>query len=125
MGPVAVIAAHPDDETIGAGAQLAGWQDVRVIHVTDGAPRNGHDAAALGFETREAYARARRAELAAAMAQAGIAADRICWAGFADQEASVDMSSLALRLAEMIGPWRPAIVITHPYAGGHPDHDAT
>ena len=39
-----VIVAHPDDETIGAGARLGGFREALVVHVTDGAPRSGEDA---------------------------------------------------------------------------------
>jgi N-acetylglucosamine malate deacetylase 2 len=125
MGPVAVIAAHPDDETIGVGAQLARFPDVHLIHVTDGAPRNGRDASAFGFDSPQSYARARRAELRAAMALASIGPERLGWAGFVDQEASLDLAALARRLAEMLGALRPKIVLTHAYEGGHQDHDAT
>lgn len=65
---VAVVGAHPDDETIGAGAQLARLRRLTLVHVTDGAPRNGRDAAAAGFADPRAYAEARRAELDAALA---------------------------------------------------------
>ena len=43
---VAVVAAHPDDETIGAGASLGLLRTPVLVHVTDGAPRSGHDARA-------------------------------------------------------------------------------
>ena len=36
-----VIAAHPDDDVIGAGALMARVPRVRVLYVTDGAPRDG------------------------------------------------------------------------------------
>ena len=67
-GRAAVVVAHPDDETIAAGGSLHLLPDVLLVHVTDGAPRRLGDAARGGFETPEAYAAAREAELAAALA---------------------------------------------------------
>ena len=61
--PVLVVAAHPDDETIGAGGMLGRMANPYVLHVTDGAPRNPDFARAAGYRSREEYARARRREL--------------------------------------------------------------
>ncbi|MBV9250682.1 MAG: hypothetical protein JO227_15715, partial [Acetobacteraceae bacterium] len=36
----AVVVAHPDDETVGAGASLRLFRDLTLVHVTDGAPRD-------------------------------------------------------------------------------------
>jgi LmbE family N-acetylglucosaminyl deacetylase len=124
-GPVAVVVAHPDDETVGAGAQLPHWRDATFVYVTDGSPRNPADATAAGFATRDGYAAARRAEVRAALALAGIPAAPVRELGRVDQEASSDMAALALDLADLLRELRPAAVVTHPYEGGHPDHDAT
>jgi len=118
-----VVVAHPDDETIGCGSLLARSNDVTVMHVTDGAPRNLLDAQALGFGSAEAYAQARRGELEAAMALAGLPADRLIWLGWSDQEASLHLVDIAHDLSRRLSG--TDIVLTHAYEGGHPDHDAT
>ncbi len=123
-GSVAIVAAHPDDETIGVGGVLPRLGEMILLHVTDGAPRNGRDAAAAGFQTREAYAAARRRELIAAVELAGISSERCIEIGLVDQEASLHLDRLACRLADWIAETRPAYLLTHPYEGGHPDHDA-
>jgi len=49
---VLVVVAHPDDETIGAGAMLASLDDVHVVHLTDGAP--GDHTEVRAAEARQA-----------------------------------------------------------------------
>lgn len=125
LPPVAFVVAHPDDEVIGAASRLARLGgSVMVIHLTNGAPHDMRDARAAGYHTREAYAAARRRELAAALALAGIAMDQTVQIGLADQEASFHMDALAHTLAVHFSEFQPGAVITHPYEGGHPDHDA-
>jgi LmbE family N-acetylglucosaminyl deacetylase len=115
-GPVLIAAAHPDDETIGLGGQLAGLRDVFVVHITDGAPLHHPD--------RAVYADLRKAEMLAALEVAGLGPDRVYSLGEVDQQSSRSLARLARDLAALIGHTRAASVFTHPYEGGHPDHDA-
>lgn len=124
-GRVIVVVAHPDDETIGAGALLGRVRDALVVHATDGAPRTGPDARHAGCASWQDYAALRRRELEGAATLAGLPADRLVGLGLADQGASPDMAGAARRIAGLVADWRPDLVLTHPYEGGHPDHDAT
>jgi N-acetylglucosamine malate deacetylase 2 len=120
-----VVVAHPDDEAIGAGGLLAGLPDAVVAHVTDGAPRDARYAQSKGFQTREEYARARRREVVNALAHIGITPDRCRDLGYVDGEASMQLLELVFDVADLMDEVRPDIVLTHPYEGGHSDHDAT
>lgn len=117
----AIVVAHPDDETLWTGALLARLGDAILIHVTDGAPDDMIDAHRLGFATRENYAAARAAELDAALDALGYRGDRRSY-GVRDKEAVHHLPALIERLrVDLAGA---AVVLTHPYEGGHPDHDA-
>ncbi len=122
--PVAIVVAHPDDETIAAGGSLHLMPDLLLVHVTDGAPRNLQDAARSGFETPAAYAAAREAELQAALALAGVTPRRARLA-IPDQDAALHIRAIAARLGALFGAHGTAAILTHAYEGGHPDHDAT
>ncbi len=125
IGSLAFVVAHPDDEVIGAGAQLPRWGTAQFIHVTDGAPRDLRDAGAAGFSRRCDYALARRRDLESALTLAGLGASPLRQLGVADQEASLNLVGLARALCDLLLEIRPEAVLTHPYEGGHPDHDAT
>ena len=120
-----IIVAHPDDEVVGAGARLPRLRQAVFVHVTDGAPYDLRDATANGFSTRHEYALARRQELIAALALAGIAPQQAHELGYVDQEATLYLADLSHRIATLLGDLQPTVVLTLPYEGGHPDHDAT
>jgi LmbE family N-acetylglucosaminyl deacetylase len=121
---VAVVIAHPDDETIGCGAFLCRTSAVHVILVTDGSPRNPADATRLGFASAEAYAQARLAELGKALRVAEIPDNRLIQLGIRDQDVAHGIAPLARQLADIFAARNSHTVLTHAYEGGHPDHDA-
>ena len=121
---ILILAAHPDDETIGASLLLSRFPQSIVVFVTDGAPRDTRFWSAGVNGSREAYAETRRQEAFRALAYAGVPRQRIFWLGGVDQEAVFHIGSLAQQFKKLIVEVRPEIVITHAYEGGHPDHDA-
>jgi LmbE family N-acetylglucosaminyl deacetylase len=119
-----VLAAHPDDETIGASALLAKFPRSAVAYLTDGAPRDPRFWTGGPCTSREDYAKTRRKEAAQALEHVGISDERVFWLGGVDQEVAFQMPSLAARSADVVRDHMPHVLITHPYEGGHPDHDS-
>ena len=122
---IALIAAHPDDDVAFAGSLLPSMTRGWLIHVTDGAPKDLINAFANGIITRAQYATARNREASAALEVAAFPEDRLITMGLVDQEASLDLAGLARAMCVLLARLRPDAVLTHPYEGGHPDHDAT
>lgn len=120
-----VVVAHPDDESIGAGATLRRLGDAWVVEVTEGAPNDVECARRHGFDSPQEYAAARRRELERAMTLAGIPMDRLISLGFTDGEVTLRLTELCLRITELVDSLQPDVILTHPYEGGHTDHDAT
>jgi LmbE family N-acetylglucosaminyl deacetylase len=120
-----IIVAHPADEVVGAGCLISKLVDVTVLHITDGAPPDMHDAMAAGFKERYEYAEARRQECLAALAIANVPEDRVVDFEITDQCAADCLADLTKKTATFLQQSGADIVVTHPYEGGHPDHDAT
>lgn len=120
-----VIVAHPADEVVGAGCLISKLVDVTVLHVTDGAPRDMQDAVAAGFNKYSDYAEARKQECICALAIANVPQDRVVDFEIADHCASNYLADLTKRITIFLQQAAADIVVTHPYEGGHPDHDAT
>jgi LmbE family N-acetylglucosaminyl deacetylase len=121
----AVIVAHPADEVVGAGCLISKLVDVTVLHVTDGAPSDMADAESVGFKEHAAYAEARKRECISALAVANVPEDRVVDLEVPDHCASNYLSDLTKRITAFLQLSGADIVVTHPYEGGHPDHDAT
>jgi N-acetylglucosamine malate deacetylase 2 len=118
-----LLAAHPDDETIGASALMSRLNLVVVVFLTDGAPRDPGLRSPLALGTRESYAVMRAQEAKCALKVVGLGADRIRFLGGVDQESIFEVPRLLETLFDIVKDVRPSFIVTHPYEGGHPDHD--
>lgn len=121
----AVIVAHPADEVVGAGCLISKLVDVTVLHVTDGAHRDLADAESAGVKERAAYAEARKRECISALAIAHVPEERVVDLEVPDHCAVKYLADLTKRITAFLQQSGTDIVVTHPYEGGHPDHDAT
>jgi len=119
-----IVVAHPDAETICMGTPACRFRDALLVEVTDGAPRDGRDAALHGYAAIADYAAARLAELDAALeaGQAGAVGTEVI--GIPDQEACFNLVTLVEHLLRRLRAEQPAAIFVQPYEGGHPDHDA-
>jgi LmbE family N-acetylglucosaminyl deacetylase len=119
-----LVFAHPDDETVALGARLGRFGAAHFVHVTDGAPRNEQDSRWHGFASWRDYREARSQEFRNLLAAARIETATHECLEIPDQEASLHLSDLSRRVADRIADLQPEVIFTHPFEGGHPDHDA-
>ena len=120
------VVAHPDDEVIGFGGRMSHVAaQLHVAYVTDGAPDDERFYRPLGFEHRRDYADARRSEVRSSLALAGMSESQMHELGVVDQHVTSALQRVVDWLLWLIPRVAPDAVLTHPYEGGHPDHDAT
>lgn len=108
--PAAVVAAHPDAETLGLGGRLSCFRKLTLIHLTEGAPAGAWQQAAM-----------RRAELRRALRYLKAQHARKIAYGFPEQELIGRLPGLVDNLTRDLA--HVSAVFTHPYEHGHPDHD--
>ena len=118
-----LVAAHPDDETLGLGATasaLAGrGVSVQVVAVTDGEAAYPEEAGG-----RTQLASTRRDELVAAAARLGLA--RPIFLGIPDGEVTANEDRLQVELEAILAESAPGTWCAATWRGdGHPDHEAT
>lgn len=120
---VVVVAAHPDDETLGAGGLIAecGLRGipVTVIVVTDGAASHPDSPTTTPLEL------AKRRAVEVTQAVSGLHSDaRVVRLGFADGTVAKHFAQVALEIDRSL-PDRPAknvLVVTNWQGDQHPDH---
>jgi LmbE family N-acetylglucosaminyl deacetylase len=98
--------------------------ELYVLHVTDGSPRDLENARAAGFQSRRAYAAARRKEVYKALRYVGVSRRRCRIFSYVDKETWLHLPELIARMAALIDHLRPTLVLSPAYEGGHPDHDS-
>jgi LmbE family N-acetylglucosaminyl deacetylase len=96
-----------------------------VITVTDGAPASPAAARAVGYATPRELASVRLLEQRAALDLLGRDLALMVNFGVHDQRAAYHIVPIVRRLVKIFARGRFDVVVTHPYEGGHPDHDAT
>lgn len=112
-----VVAPHPDDETIGAGAWIAGNASaVTIVHITDGSPRDVANASE--------YAATRRHDVNKVLDLARVPAANRYRFELIDQETYLHLPELTDSLIELIRDCECDTVLAPAYEGGHPDHDS-
>ena len=121
-GRVVVLAPHPDDEVLGAGATLAAWAaagtEVLVVAATDG--EGSHPGSPT--LTPADLVRLRDDERRRALQRLGLGAARLVRAGLPDGHVAAHRDELAELLR---GELRTGDTLLAPLPGdGHPDHDA-
>jgi N-acetylglucosamine malate deacetylase 2 len=121
---MAILVAHPGDETIGCGAQLRRLRDAGIIVLTDGASREILDDDRAHLEAAEAYAAARLLELQRALQFAGLGIERLLVCGTSDQQAVLQLPALVRQIAAHVKRNKIRCLLTLAYEGGHPDRDA-
>lgn len=125
----AFVAAHPDDDVMGAAGYVAKHSDETdlrfvLIHATDG---GSGEIAPGSAATRETLGAVRRAEDEAGWRAVGRTPDRHEWFGLGDGTLGELASGLLeSMIADVFAAERPDVVLTFGPDGitGHPDHIA-
>jgi len=118
-GRILVLAAHPDDEVLGAGGALAlnarTAEAIRIWIATDGSRQEGTDA-------KEGYGERRREESRKAAETLGL--EPPLFGSLPDRELSARTGDLARNVEKLVADFRPDLVFCPSPVEIHPDHRA-
>jgi LmbE family N-acetylglucosaminyl deacetylase len=82
------------------------------------------DALTAGLPSVEQYADTRYSEALSALSCCGISSPQVSSLQIPDQAAARNLVAISRSIATRLAQSGADIVLTHPYEGGHPDHDA-
>lgn len=120
---VVVLAAHPDDESLGAGGLMAEAArrglPVDLLLLTDGEGSHPHSPT----HTPELLARRRRTEGEAAARALGIGGD-VVRLGLPDGDVAAHHAHVVRRVVDVLGDARRTLLVAPWRGDGHPDHEA-
>lgn len=121
---VLVIAAHPDDESLGAGGLVArctaAGVPTSVLVLTDGDASHPRSPT----HTRAALGERRRRESVVAAAALGVAGARLTHLGIADGTVGAHEDDVVAAIVDLLGDGRDALLVAPYRHDGHPDHEA-
>ena len=118
-GRILVLAAHPDDEVLGAGGTIAlnagKAEAIRIWVATDGGRQQG-------AESGEDYGQERREESRKAAETLGL--EPPVFGGLQDRELSARAEALGAEIGALIDSFRPDLIFCPSPVEIHPDHRA-
>lgn len=121
---VVIVAAHPDDESLGAGGLIA-------MAVAMGVPTSllvatvgegSHPASPT--HSPATLARLRRRELATAAAVLGLAESAVTTMAIPDGRVAGHPDEITAAIVDLVGDGRDTLLVAPYRADGHPDHEA-
>lgn len=115
---VLVVAAHPDDETLGCGGTIARWSSegtkVHVAFLTDGVGARDKNSQAEEVKRRQSAGNA---------AASILGVTSTCFFDLPDNQLdSIPLLSIAKKVEELVGRFTPDLVITHHAGDLNIDH---
>lgn len=125
LGRTLVLVAHPDDECIACGGLLQRMASPRVIYATDGSPEDPYFWGKYG--DRAVYSKLRQEEARKALAKVGVRDVGLLaeqYPALVDQQLFRNLPIAYGAVAEQVSKFRPTVILTLAYEGGHPDHDS-
>lgn len=120
---ILLLVAHPDDETIGFGGHISQCPNLYLVHLTEGSPENLKYAHYCGCTNRGEYAKLRMNELKSALTVCDFDNNHYSNLQYVDLGVIYYIEKIIEDVLHLIKEIKPAVIMTHPYEGGHPDHD--
>ncbi len=117
-----VIVAHAADEIFGAGCLISKLMDVTILHATEGVgvELDPSGPRLLPNDISEQLHR----ECVAALALAHVPENKIVDFSLQQYALPQNLTFITRKIKSFLQESQPDIILTHPYEGGHPDHDA-